>query len=749
MSRSFLAVMLSVVFVLAAASASAEELSLTGPLGHLYDIDVRGATVPPTLGDSGSGVVYNGSSDATDYWPHLCVCTTCTLPTACAAADIYYAGDVAYTTDLGGRRVILATRSIAGLNVHREVYVPSTGSIDFARYMDVLDNPTAADLTVNVRFGSVVSSGNFSDLGSDSGTIVTSSSDGDTNVESSDTFFCTDDSSDGTGDPSLGHVMQGVDRIVTVHAGGINAISGTDASEVAWDFTGVTVPAGGRVILASFFIQATNNATAQANANALDDIMAWPAEALDGISDEDLVVIVNFIGDADEDGFTMADGDCNDRDDTVYPGAEELCDGLDNDCDGTIDDGLAPLLTYYADLDGDGFGSTPTDACAAPPRHVLVAGDCDDTNATVYPDAPELCDELDNDCDLAIDEDVVYVDFFQDLDHDSYGNDATLTNTCEEMPGWVLRGGDCDDTCATCFPGNPEVCDDEDNDCDGTIDDGLAFTTYYRDSDGDTYGVDSSARDACETMTGWVLRGGDCNDSCASCSPVGEEVCDGLDNNCDGDADEDLAVLVYVDADGDGYGNPPSGLERCGIPDGYVTIGDDCNDERADVSPEAEEVCDGVDNDCDREVDEGFASTFYADADGDGYGDPAVSTEACEAPEGYVDDSGDCDDGNEEINPGAEEVVDGVDNDCDAQIDEGSGGDADADVDADADAGGDADADADADADETLDGDVESDGAADADVGGGDDGCDCRVAASSGDGAGLLGVVLRRLTALE
>lgn len=111
----------------------------------------------------------------------------------------------------------------------------------------------------------------------------------------------------------------------------------------------------------------------------------------------------------------------------------------------------------------------------------------------------------------------------------------------------------------------------------------------------------------------------------------------------------------------------------------------DCNDSDPNINPGAEEVCgDGIDNDCDNEIDEdcGTINTYYLDADGDGYGDPNQSTEDTSQPSGYVLDNTDCNDSDSSINPGAEEICgDGIDNDCDNLIDEGCDGTADLTVD--------------------------------------------------------------------
>ena len=102
------------------------------------------------------------------------------------------------------------------------------------------------------------------------------------------------------------------------------------------------------------------------------------------------------------------DGDCNDTDPNIKPGVVEVCDGLDNDCDGDVDDadsGVVGQLTFYEDGDGDGFGgSTSQTVCYQPQNYSTSSGDCDDTNAGINPSATEVCDGVDNDCDGATDD---------------------------------------------------------------------------------------------------------------------------------------------------------------------------------------------------------------------------------------------------------------------------------------------------------------------------------------------------------
>ena len=163
----------------------------------------------------------------------------------------------------------------------------------------------------------------------------------------------------------------------------------------------------------------------------------------------------------------------------------------------------------------------------------------------------------------------------------------------------------------------------------------------------------------------------DCNDSDATINPSAPELCDGVDNDCDGDIDEDVTGSWYQDLDGDGFGNPDVIEEACSSPDGYVAFGSDCDDTDAEAWPGNTEVCDEVDNDCDDEIDEELSQIWYVDADNDGYGLEDEIIEACDMPEGSSDVAGDCDDEDNAISPAATEICDGIDNDCDDEIDEG------------------------------------------------------------------------------
>ncbi|MCB9759782.1 MAG: hypothetical protein H6739_08055 [Alphaproteobacteria bacterium] len=468
--------------------------------------------------------------------------------------------------------------------------------------------------------------------------------------------------------------------------------------------------------------------------------------------------------DLDGDGYALAD-DCDDADAALNPDAVEVCDEVDQDCDGDVDEGLT--TTSWADVDGDSYGDpeSPTEACEVPSGYVLDDTDCDDTTASAYPGAVELCDELDNDCDLSVDEGVTTT-YYGDLDGDGFGDAALTTEACTRPTGYAASDTDCDDGDRAVNPDATELCNDVDDDCDGVIDedDAADAGAWYDDADGDGYGDPDAETVSCEAPSGtvaddsdcddtdaainpdtvWVLDfdgdgygGGavtitqcaqpasfvldstDCDDTEASANPGETEVCDDIDNDCNGLVDDGSAGASdwYADADGDGYGDPnvvtvdcaqPSGtvsndddcddtdaavnpgtvwvldfdgdgygggnitLTQCNQPSNYVLDSGDCDDTEPTAYPGGTEVCDSLDNDCNGLVDDGSAgaSDWYADADGDGYGDPNSVTTACDQPSGTVSDDSDCDDTDSTVNPGEIEICDTVDNDCDGTVDD-------------------------------------------------------------------------------
>ena len=323
-------------------------------------------------------------------------------------------------------------------------------------------------------------------------------------------------------------------------------------------------------------------------------------EICDGIdNDGDGQIDEGF--DVDADGWTTCAGDCDDNNPNTNPDCPDVCNGIDDNCDGQIDEGF--------DVDGDGY--------------TVCDGDCDDTDASVNPGATEVCNGVDDNCDGTVDE----------------GYDA-------DADGWTSCGGDCDDNNPNTNPDCPDICNGIDDNCDGQIDEGFdadgdGYTVCNGDCDDTDASVNPGATEVCNGVDddcdgvvdegydadadGWTTCAGDCDDNNPNTNPDCPDVCNGIDDNCDGTIDEGF------DADGDGY----------------TVCNGDCDDTNAAVNPGATEVCNGIDDDCDGALLDG-----EEDADGDGY-------TVCD---------GDCDDADDTSYPGASEVCDGADNDCDGTI---------------------------------------------------------------------------------
>jgi hypothetical protein len=221
-----------------------------------------------------------------------------------------------------------------------------------------------------------------------------------------------------------------------------------------------------------------------------------------------------------------------------------------------------------------------------------------------------------------------------------------------------------------CFDGKPD--DSQIPDSSDTGDTGAPETcleTWYADADGDGFGDTDASVEACTAPSGHSAVDGDCDDADAQVHPEASEACNGVDDDCDGEIDEDVATTWYQDEDGDGWGSDHA-IQACDPPSGYVAVVGDCDDQDALVNPDASEICDEVDNDCDGEIDEDVGETWYADADFDGYGDPHHSEQACEQPSGTVDNAEDCDDGSAGVHPGATDICNATDDDCDGSVDE-------------------------------------------------------------------------------
>jgi len=170
-------------------------------------------------------------------------------------------------------------------------------------------------------------------------------------------------------------------------------------------------------------------------------------------------------------GYIATGGDCNDADNQVHPGATELCNQIDDDCDGTVDN-TTSQQTYFTDADGDGYGTGNGQALCYDPGfgYSLIAGDCNDANDMIYPFSAEVCNGLDDDCNTLADDGLSFETYYTDADQDQYGTSQSLTVCYDPGLGYAANSGDCDDANAQVNPSASETCNGVDDNCNGLMD---------------------------------------------------------------------------------------------------------------------------------------------------------------------------------------------------------------------------------------------------------------------------------------
>ena len=257
---------------------------------------------------------------------------------------------------------------------------------------------------------------------------------------------------------------------------------------------------------------------------------------------------------------------------------------------------------------------------------------------------------------------------YSDVDGDGFGTPNLVYEYCTQPLGFVTNSSDCNDNNAAINTSASEICNGTDDNCDNLVDEGFNLSNYSFDLDLDGFGNVIGVVSSCFQPIGYVSNATDCNDNNASINTNASEICNDLDDNCNGLADDGLVFSnYYVDVDLDGFGSLSTMENACEQPVGFVANALDCNDANSYVNPDAIEICNGLDEDCDGESDNSVVfGTFYEDADGDTYGDPATGQDFCLIPtELFVANGDDCDDTNATINPAAAEIWEnGIDDDC-------------------------------------------------------------------------------------
>jgi hypothetical protein len=393
-------------------------------------------------------------------------------------------------------------------------------------------------------------------------------------------------------------------------------------------------------------------------------------------------------GDADDDGFLPAGtpADCNDLNAAVNPDATEVCNGIDDDCDGTADTGAANCTVYYKDGDSDGYGKTADSQCRCSPSSPYTVTnnlDCDDSKSAVNPNAAEACDSIDNDCDGSIDEEgaTSCITYYFDYDKDNYGLLANSKCLCA-ISGFyrAANSGDCNDNDDTVNPGkvhgsNPETCNGRDDDCDGQTDEGNTDldndgTKDCVDTDRDGDGVNNSA-DNCPDNANSAQTDIDADgigDICDT-DKDGDGVLNSADNcpekanSGQGDMDSDtIGDACDPDRDGDQINNT---IDNC--PD--VKNADQANmdgDSYGDLC-DPDRDGDGIVNDSDNCPD--ILNSSQSNIDGDAFGDACDDDADNDTYKSIAAGGTDCNDLNASVHPGAAEICNGLDDDCDSTID--------------------------------------------------------------------------------
>lgn len=484
-------------------------------------------------------------------------------------------------------------------------------------------------------------------------------------------------------------------------------------------------------------------------------------------------------------GYTTDNTDCNDNNAAVNPMAIEICDGIDNNCDGVVDTVYMPGLIVYMPLNGnandlslnglhgtingsvtattDRFGNAGgamffpgninshiriNDQPLVRPSSITLSawvkmnsqpghGSFITKSINCYNDSWHFGSQGGN-YSTWVSNTTNCGDFVQMTSPNSVGNWRHVVFTLDDVAdtrkmfvdGNLVATGSYTSTIP--YDGNPVLIgvSIENGNLDfpfhGSLDDVMIFNRaitstevntlftqaspiqalnarYYADADGDGFGNPAVSMDACSQPSGYVLNNTDCDDTRSAVYPGALEICDGLDNDCNGLVDSVLvaggfvcgtaneggsltltapAGLVFSSVDFASYGSPVGscgsfaisgchaanslsvvqgmviGQHSVTIPVNNAVFGDPCAGVGKRLYVQATYT-----------QKQALSSTYYADADGDGYGNPAVSQLACSQPSGYVLNNNDCDDTRSSVHPGAPEICDGLDNDCDGIVD--------------------------------------------------------------------------------
>ena len=245
-----------------------------------------------------------------------------------------------------------------------------------------------------------------------------------------------------------------------------------------------------------------------------------------------------------------------------------------------MDEEIDTAPTWYLDNDNDGYGDIEQTLKSLSGQRWITSrvcrkqADCDDSNGQAFPNADELCNEIDDNCNGVVDEATATGAFvvYADADADGFGSVLNVVPSCtqpiiESSDGssviYVVDNTDCNDSDALVSPNGMKRVMPLIMTAMGLLDEGSGpdapedSPTFYADNDGDGYGVDGQSIIQCDAPTGFVGNADDCDDFSATVNPGTTETCNEVDDNCDGTIDESGSIgeaVFFLDADGDGYG---------------------------------------------------------------------------------------------------------------------------------------------------------------------------------------------------